>query len=119
MKTGLAALALVALATAAYADDDKPEVQRTGNLAQRATVHYQSTGGTATPGVDFVALNGNLTFAPGVSAQYVPLTILSVPPGTHAVVCEMGARGIGHIRALCEVARFAPFPLKHFQGTVS
>ncbi len=28
-----------------------------------------------------------------------------MPPGTQAVVCEMGARGIGHIRALCEVAR--------------
>jgi UDP-N-acetylmuramoyl-tripeptide--D-alanyl-D-alanine ligase len=35
----------------------------------------------------------------------LPLTLLSVPPGTEAVVCEMGARGIGHIRALCDVAR--------------
>jgi UDP-N-acetylmuramoyl-tripeptide--D-alanyl-D-alanine ligase len=35
----------------------------------------------------------------------LPLTLLSVTPDTQAVVCEMGARGPGHIRLLCEVAR--------------
>ncbi|MDP1803915.1 MAG: UDP-N-acetylmuramoyl-tripeptide--D-alanyl-D-alanine ligase, partial [Acidimicrobiales bacterium] len=34
----------------------------------------------------------------------VPLTLLGAPDGTQAVVVEMGARGVGHIRALCEVA---------------
>jgi UDP-N-acetylmuramoyl-tripeptide--D-alanyl-D-alanine ligase len=34
----------------------------------------------------------------------VPLTLCNVPAGTHAVVVEMGARGPGHIHALCEVA---------------
>jgi UDP-N-acetylmuramoyl-tripeptide--D-alanyl-D-alanine ligase len=35
----------------------------------------------------------------------VPLTLLSTDAATEAVVCEMGSRGPGHIRLLCEVAR--------------
>jgi UDP-N-acetylmuramoyl-tripeptide--D-alanyl-D-alanine ligase len=35
----------------------------------------------------------------------LPLTLLSAAPDTQAIVCEMGARGLGHIRLLCEVAR--------------
>lgn len=35
----------------------------------------------------------------------VPLTLLSAPDGAVAVVAEMGARGEGHIAALCAVAR--------------
>lgn len=35
----------------------------------------------------------------------VPLTLLSASDDTEAVVCEMGARGVGHIAALCELAR--------------
>lgn len=35
----------------------------------------------------------------------VPLTILNAPDDTEAMVLEMGARGIGHIAALCEVGR--------------
>jgi UDP-N-acetylmuramoyl-tripeptide--D-alanyl-D-alanine ligase len=35
----------------------------------------------------------------------LPLTILSAPPDTQALVLEMGARGPGQIRALCDIAR--------------
>ncbi|MCU1485698.1 MAG: murF2 [Actinomycetia bacterium] len=35
----------------------------------------------------------------------VPLTLANAPEGTEAAVIEMGARGIGHIRFLCELAR--------------
>lgn len=35
----------------------------------------------------------------------VPLTILNTPDDADAAVVEMGARGIGHIASLCEVAR--------------
>ena len=35
----------------------------------------------------------------------VPLTLANAPDGTRAVVVEMGARGHGHIRLLCELAR--------------
>lgn len=35
----------------------------------------------------------------------VPLTLLAAPDVAHHVVVEMGARGIGHIDHLCEIAR--------------
>ena len=35
----------------------------------------------------------------------VPLTLLDAPDGAVAAVVEMGARGIGHIAALCRIAR--------------
>ena len=35
----------------------------------------------------------------------VPLTVLSAEASTEVVVCEMGSRGPGHIRLLCDVAR--------------
>jgi UDP-N-acetylmuramoyl-tripeptide--D-alanyl-D-alanine ligase len=35
----------------------------------------------------------------------VPLTLLGAPDAVEAVVVEMGARGPGHIRTLCDVAR--------------
>lgn len=35
----------------------------------------------------------------------LPLTILSAPEGTKNLVLEMGMRGLGHIKYLCEIAR--------------
>jgi len=35
----------------------------------------------------------------------LPLTLLEADEQTEAIVCEMGSRGPGHIRLLCEVAR--------------
>jgi UDP-N-acetylmuramoyl-tripeptide--D-alanyl-D-alanine ligase len=35
----------------------------------------------------------------------LPLTILQATEDTEAIVCEMGSRGPGHVRLLCEVAR--------------
>ncbi len=35
----------------------------------------------------------------------VPLTLVNAPDGAEAVVVEMGARGRGHIAALCRIAR--------------
>jgi UDP-N-acetylmuramoyl-tripeptide--D-alanyl-D-alanine ligase len=35
----------------------------------------------------------------------VPLTLVGAPAGTEALVVEMGARGPGHIAALCAIAR--------------
>jgi UDP-N-acetylmuramoyl-tripeptide--D-alanyl-D-alanine ligase len=34
----------------------------------------------------------------------VPLTLINAPEGTEAAVIEMGARGLGHIAELCEIA---------------
>ncbi len=35
----------------------------------------------------------------------VPLTLVNAPDDTEVLVQEMGARGVGHIRTLCDVAR--------------
>jgi UDP-N-acetylmuramoyl-tripeptide--D-alanyl-D-alanine ligase len=35
----------------------------------------------------------------------VPLTVLNAPTDTEALVVEMGARGAGHVKALCGIAR--------------
>ncbi|MDP9185546.1 MAG: Mur ligase family protein, partial [Actinomycetota bacterium] len=35
----------------------------------------------------------------------VPMTLLGAPPGTEVVVVELGARRVGDVRRLCEVAR--------------
>jgi UDP-N-acetylmuramoyl-tripeptide--D-alanyl-D-alanine ligase len=35
----------------------------------------------------------------------LPLTILSATDATEALVCEMGSRGPGHVRLLCDVAK--------------
>jgi len=35
----------------------------------------------------------------------VPATLANAPEDTEATVVEMGARGVGHIRVLCEIAR--------------
>jgi UDP-N-acetylmuramoyl-tripeptide--D-alanyl-D-alanine ligase len=68
-----------------------------------------STGKTCTKDFTAAAVGSGLRVAASPESFNneigLPLTLLSVPPGTEAVVCEMGARGIGHIRALCEVAR--------------
>jgi UDP-N-acetylmuramoyl-tripeptide--D-alanyl-D-alanine ligase len=47
-----------------------------------------------------VATAGNLNNELGV-----PLTVLRATPSTRFLVVEMGARGIGHIAYLCEIAR--------------
>ncbi|MDA8223853.1 UDP-N-acetylmuramoyl-tripeptide--D-alanyl-D-alanine ligase [Desulfosporosinus sp.] len=35
----------------------------------------------------------------------LPLTILNAPPGTEILILEMGMRGLGEIKSLCEIAK--------------
>ena len=35
----------------------------------------------------------------------LPLTLLDAPDEAEAIVCEMGARGVGHIKFLCDIAQ--------------
>ncbi|HYJ26977.1 MAG TPA: UDP-N-acetylmuramoyl-tripeptide--D-alanyl-D-alanine ligase [Nocardioides sp.] len=46
-----------------------------------------------------VATRGNFNNELGV-----PLTVLRAAPDTHYLVVEMGARGVGHVAELCEIA---------------
>jgi UDP-N-acetylmuramoyl-tripeptide--D-alanyl-D-alanine ligase len=68
-----------------------------------------SVGKTTTKDLLGAALS--VRFRTAVSARSfnnelgVPLTLANAPDGTEAAVIEMGARGIGHIAALCELAR--------------
>ena len=44
--------------------------------ASTVTVNYAAAAGTATAGVDFTAATGQLTFAPGVGVQTIPVPVL-------------------------------------------
>lgn len=50
-------------------------VHRLGALDSTATVGYQTVGGSALSGIDFVAKSGSLTFAPGEKLKRIDLAI--------------------------------------------
>ncbi|MDB6034285.1 MAG: hypothetical protein JWM16_4623 [Verrucomicrobiales bacterium] len=53
-------------------------VIRTGATNTSVTVDYRTTGGgTATAGVDYIAVNDALTFAPGETIKFFPIQILN------------------------------------------
>jgi UDP-N-acetylmuramoyl-tripeptide--D-alanyl-D-alanine ligase len=68
-----------------------------------------STGKTCTKDFTAAVLSERFTVAASPASFNnevgLPLTILSATEETEALVCEMGSRGPGHIRLLCEVAR--------------
>jgi uncharacterized delta-60 repeat protein/uncharacterized repeat protein (TIGR01451 family) len=51
-------------------------VTRSGQLSGTATVVFQTDGGTATPGVDYVATNLTLTFTDGEASKNISIRIL-------------------------------------------
>lgn len=60
---------------------------------------------------DLLATTLSTTFATTASEKSfnnelgVPLTLLNAPDDTEVLVVEMGSRGVGHIRELCQIAR--------------
>jgi UDP-N-acetylmuramoyl-tripeptide--D-alanyl-D-alanine ligase len=68
-----------------------------------------SNGKTSTKDMAAAVLGGRLrTHASPSSFNNevgVPMTLLGAPPGTEVVVAELGARRVGDVRRLCEVAR--------------
>jgi UDP-N-acetylmuramoyl-tripeptide--D-alanyl-D-alanine ligase len=68
-----------------------------------------STGKTSTKDLTAAVLGSRMSVAANPASFNnevgLPLTLLSAEVGVDAVVCEMGSRGPGHIRLLCEVAR--------------
>jgi len=68
-----------------------------------------STGKTCTKDFTAAVLGGrfDVLASPASFNNEVglPLTLLSAGDETEVVVCEMGARGVGHVARLCEVAR--------------
>jgi UDP-N-acetylmuramoyl-tripeptide--D-alanyl-D-alanine ligase len=76
---------------------DTKVVALTGSQGKTSTkdliAHVLSSAGTTVATVG--SFNNELGF---------PLTVLRADPATEYLVLEMGARGVGHIRTLCEVA---------------
>ena len=71
----------------------------TGSQGKTGTKDYLAHVLAQVPGHAVVATAGNLNNELGV-----PLTVLRADAGTTHLVVEMGARGIGHIAYLCEIA---------------
>jgi UDP-N-acetylmuramoyl-tripeptide--D-alanyl-D-alanine ligase len=99
--------------TAIVVDDTTQALQAAGRLA-RANLPSPVLGVTGSVGKtsvkDLLASILSERLVTAASAQSfnnelgVPLTLLNAPDGTQAVVVEMGARGVGHIAALCAIA---------------
>ena len=51
-------------------------VVRTGSTNFTATVDYRFVGGTASNGVDYLTMNGTLTFLPGEDVQYIQVEVV-------------------------------------------
>jgi UDP-N-acetylmuramoyl-tripeptide--D-alanyl-D-alanine ligase len=100
--------------TAVLVDDTAASLARLG-AAARARQTGQvvgitgSVGKTSTKDLAASVLGTTLaTFASERSFNNeigVPLTLCDAPEQTEAVVVEMGARGVGHVAALCAIAR--------------
>ena len=101
-------------ATAVRVDDTMQALTRLGTVA-RDRLPEAVTGITGSVGKtsvkDLLAAALSTTHRTSASEKSfnneigVPLTLVNAPDETQRVVLEMGARGIGHIRALCDVAR--------------
>lgn len=70
----------------------------TGSTGKTCTKDF--TAAVLSTGLRVTASHGSYNNEVGL-----PLTVLSASEETGALVCEMGARGPGHIRLLCDIAR--------------
>lgn len=60
-------------------------VLRTVGTTGTVTVHYQTSGGDAVPGLDYVPISGTLTFLDGQASQTIFVPILNNVHGNHDV----------------------------------
>jgi UDP-N-acetylmuramoyl-tripeptide--D-alanyl-D-alanine ligase len=99
--------------TAIVVDDTVRALQAAGRLARTKLPNpvFGITGSVGKTSVkDLLASILSERLVTAASAQSfnnelgVPLTLLNASDGTQAVVVEMGARGVGHIAQLCDIA---------------
>lgn len=57
-------------------------VSRQGSTQGIATVHYATSDGTATAGMDYTAASGDVAFADGEASQTFAVTVLALPMGS-------------------------------------
>lgn len=100
--------------TAIRVEDTEAALLACGHLARsvlpdRVVGVTGSVGKTSVKDLLAAALGGTLRTAASERSFNneigVPITLLGAPDGTEVVVLEMGSRGVGHIRRLCEVGR--------------
>jgi UDP-N-acetylmuramoyl-tripeptide--D-alanyl-D-alanine ligase len=100
--------------TAVVVDDTTTALADLGRAArdrlpERVVGITGSAGKTSTKDLLAAALEGSFLVAASERSFNnelgVPLTLLSAPDGADAAVVELGARGAGHIRLLCGIAR--------------
>ena len=58
-------------------------IVKSGSTAVNATVHYQTSDGTATAGTDYAAASGDVTFLPGDTSKNITVPILD--PATYKI----------------------------------
>lgn len=98
IKVADTALALADLGRAARARLSGPVVGVTGSVGKTSTKDLLA----AVLATTYVTAANERSFNNELG---LPLTLLGAPDDTEAVVVEMGARGIGHIELLCDIAR--------------
>jgi hypothetical protein len=74
-------------------------ITRTGNLQQAATIDFATGGGTAIPGLDYVASNGTLIFAAGeqTNVVYVDLTDDTIVEASETIGFSIANASVGSI----------------------
>lgn len=89
--------AMRSLAQAARARIDGPVIAITGSVGKTSTKDLLA----GALGNAFATHASTRSFNNEIG---VPLTLINAPDATHTAIIEMGARGIGHIAELCEIA---------------
>ncbi len=92
--------ALAALGRAARSRIDGPVIGITGSVGKTSVKDLTKAACTGSTFGSVWAADKSFNNEIGV-----PLTLINSPDDVQLVVVEMGARGIGHIKYLCEVAR--------------
>lgn len=90
------AAALTKLGHAARARFDGPVIGITGSVGKTSVKDLTRAAAGPSAWASAASFNNELG---------VPLTLGNAPDGTSVMVVEMGARGIGHIEELCQLAR--------------
>ncbi len=71
------------------------QVTRSGDVSGTSTVNYSTTGVTATPGQDFTAQNGTVTFNPGETVKSITLPMINdtIYEGTESFTISLSGAG--------------------------
>lgn len=77
-------------------------ITRTGDGSSSATIDFSTTGGVASPGIDYIPVQRTLTFAVGETQKYVWVDLISdvLPESNESVVATISNPSAGNISVL-------------------